>query len=261
MNGFRTLVLVLAPTAVVASLLPTRAQEPSDPDAATAELSPAEAAVAHPDRPAGDRSRDADRRPAEVLAFFGVEPGQRVADLMCGDGYYTEILSRLVGPDGHVWAQNNSIALGRFAERPLTERLARGFDNVTRLDRDLDDLGLPGELDAALLIRFYHDFAWMEADRALFNRQVFEALKPGGVLGIVDHHAEPGSGVRDSQRLHRVDAALVREELQAAGFVLEAESDLLAHPEDTRDWNVFQDEGKVRDKTDRFVYRFRKAPQ
>ena len=129
---------------------------------------------------------------------------------------------------------------------------------------------MPQGLDAVLLIRFYHDLYWMPGpdgemgttDRAAVNRQVFESLAPGGIYGIVDHHAEAGSRDRDAVDprggLHRVDRELVIEEILAAGFVLERESDVLANADDTRDWNIFVDDGTRRDKTERFVLRFRK---
>lgn len=223
-------------------------------------------AVADEGRPGEDRARDADRRPAEVLAFFGIEPGMRVAEMMAGTGYYTEILSRALGPRGRLYVHNSPFVLERFAEKPLSERLERmGSSNVTRINSDPGDPGLPSGLDAVLLIRFYHDFFWQGVDRAAFNRAVFQALKPGGIFGVVDHHAEAGSGDRDAKArdgLHRVDAGLVKKEILEAGFVLEATSDILSHPEDTRDWFIFVDEGERRDRTDRFVYRFRKpAPK
>lgn len=216
------------------------------------------AAVAHPGRPAEDRARDADRRPAEVLDFFGVRPGDRVAELMSGRGYYAEILARGVGPTGRVYVQNTPFVLERFAEGPLTERLARiGGANVVRLDRPLEDPGLPpGELDAVLMVLFYHDTHWQGVDRARMNRAVLDSLVRGGVYGIVDHHAEAGSGDRDVQTLHRIDRALVVAEVLDAGFVLDAESDLLRHPEDDRTRNVFDE--SIRGRTDRFVLRFRK---
>ena len=219
-------------------------------------------------RPDDDRSRDADRHPAEVLAFFGIGAGMHVADLQATGGYYTEILSSIVGPDGAVYAQNNAFVLQRFAEEPLSQRLNRlseaGRTNVQRIDAELDEMQLPGELDAVLLIRFYHDMFWLptpdgdQADRTEFLRRVHAALKPGGVFGIVDHHAEAGSGERDAldprEGLHRIDIDLVKNEVLAAGFVLDGESDVLSNPEDTRDWSIFSE--NRRDKTDRFVLRF-----
>jgi len=216
-------------------------------------------AVDHPDRPEGDRRRDADRKPGEVLAFFGIRAGMKVAEMMAGTGYYTELLSRSVGSRGQVYAQNNRFVLSRFADKPLTARLKNPeLGNVVRLDRELEDPGLPEGLDAVLMIRFYHDTFWQKTDRRKMNRAIFKALKPGGIFGIVDHQAEAGSGDRDVLRLHRVDEALVRRELLAAGFVLDAESEVLKNPDDPRDFNIFADGAKNRDKTDRFVLRFRK---
>ena len=176
--------------------------------------------------------------------------------------YYTEIISGVVGPSGKVYAQNNKFVLERFADKPLTERLAKpGLKNVERLDAELDNPGLPSGLDVVLLVRFYHDFFWMGNDRATFNKAVFRALKPGGVFGVVDHHAEAGSGDRNAQEpnnLHRIDAELVKNEILAAGFVLEEESDILSHSEDTRDWSIFADNAARRDQTDRFIYKFSK---
>lgn len=221
-------------------------------------------------RPQADRDRDADRKPGEVLDFFGIKPGMRVVDLQATGGYYTELLSTVVGPEGRVYAQNNSFVLGRFAEKPLSERLTRlqaaGRMNIERHDAELDELSLPGGLDAAVFVRFYHDLFWLptpdgdRADRATFLQQVYDALAPGGIFGIIDHHAEAGSGDRDAldprDGLHRVDVELIKKEVLAAGFVLDATSDLLANPADTRDWNIFVDDGTRRDTTDRFVLRF-----
>ena len=218
-------------------------------------------AVANPERPEEDRVRDADRLPAEVLAFAGVERGMTVADLMSSRGYYTEILAEAVGRRGRVYAHNNPWVLERFAEEPLASRLERmARTNIERVDLELGK-PLPANLDVAVLIRFYHDFYWLGSDRAAFNESVFEALKPGGAYVVLDHHAEVGSKDRDVQTLHRVDRAMVVEEVLAAGFVLEAESDLLANPDDTRDWNIFADNAARRDQTDRFLLRFRKPAE
>ncbi len=218
------------------------------------------AAVQDKTRSVRDRRRDKTRKPAEVLAFFGIHEGMQVADVMAGDGYYTELLSKIVGKTGKVFCQNSAIPLRVFADKPLTKRLANGrLPNVVRLDRELSDPGFPaGKLDAALLIRFYHDFKWQKVDRAAFNRTMFRALKPGAIFGVVDHHANAGAGDTVGKSLHRVEASLVRKEIEAAGFVLEAESDILHNPKDTHDWNIFSRKGFGRDATDRFVYRFRK---
>lgn len=151
------------------------------------------AAVSHPDRIESDRERDVNRHPALVLDFFGIKPGMIVGDMMAGGGYYTEILSRTVGEDGQVYCQNTAIPLRVFADAPLTARLLDNrLANVIRLDTEFEDAGLPTNLDAALLIRFYHDFEWQKVDRKVFNALVFKSLKPGGVFGVVDHHAKAG---------------------------------------------------------------------
>ena len=216
------------------------------------------AAVAHPDRDLEARQRDGNRRPAEVLAFFEIEPGMKVVDLMAGGGYYTEIVARAVGSDGAVYAQDAPWKIKKYGERRLTEvRSKPGLEHVKRWVQELDDPKLPeGQLDAALLILFYHDTFWLEVDRVAMNRALFRALVPGGVFGVIDHTAEPGSGTRDAETLHRGDPELVKEEILAAGFVLEEESDLLRNPQDDRTRNVFAP--FLRGKTDRFVYRFRK---
>jgi predicted methyltransferase len=217
------------------------------------------AAVASEDRPEADRARDQHRKPARVLAFFGVAPGQKVAELMTGRGYYIDIISRVVGDSGVAYAHNSPFVLERFAEGPLTERLANPrLSNVVRLDRELEDPGLPRNLDAVLIVLFYHDTFWQGVDREKMNTAVYEALKPGGVYGVVDHHAPAGSGDRDVKTLHRVDAELVKKEILAAGFEFDGESEMLHHPEDTRDYNVFRDVETKRDRTDRFIFRFRK---
>ena len=227
-----------------------------------AEVDPIAAAVTHPDRSDDHRGRDADRKPAEVLAFFGVEPGMQVADCMPGDGYYTEMLARIVGADGHVYAQNNALTLKYYGNALDIRIVEAGLENVTQVQGGAAEPGLPADLDAVFLIRFYHDFVLWEEDRnqfdrAAFNRAVFAALKPGGVYAVIDHHARDGSGL-DDRKLHRIDAAVVRQEIEAAGFVLDAESNLLRNPGDSRDWFLFVDNGARRDQTDRFIYRFRK---
>lgn len=220
---------------------------------------PITAAVQHSDRLASDLERDAERQPGRILDFFDIKPGMHVADVMAGDGYYTEILSRAVGVQGKVYCQNTAIPLKVFADKPLSERLKDGrLPNVVRLDTEFADSGLPEDLDAAILIRFYHDFGWQEVDRAAFNTLMFQSIKPGGVFGVVDHHAKKGAGIEEGRRLHRVEASFLRTEVEAAGFVLEAESYVLTDPEDAMDWSIFDPEHAGRDTTSRFVYLFRK---
>lgn len=215
-------------------------------------------AVAHPARPPEDRARDEDRKPARMLAFFGIEPGMKVAEMMAGRGYYAEILARAVGSEGTVYVHNTPYVLDKFAREPLIERLDKpGLGNVIRKDRSLEDPGLPeGELDAVLMILFYHDTYWMDVNRDAMNAAIYKALKPGGVFGVVDHHARPGAGTDAVKSLHRIEPQIVKQEILEAGFELDAQSDRLRHPEDDRASNVFDE--AIRGKTDRFAFRFRK---
>jgi predicted methyltransferase len=220
---------------------------------------PVAAAIVHPDRLKSDLSRDAERMPARILDFFDIKRGMQVVDLMAGDGYYTELLSRAVGKDGTVYCQNTAIPLRVFADAPLTERLAdERLPNVVRLDEEFADCTIPGGLDVALLVRFYHDFGWQKVDRVAFNKLVFEHLKPGGIFGVVDHNAKAGAGLTEGQRLHRIEADFMRKEIEAAGFVFEAESFVLADPEDKLDWSIFDPKHAGRDTTSRFVHLYRK---
>ena len=216
--------------------------------------------LAAPDRSAEDRALDKGRKPAEMLAFFGITPGQRVAELMAAGGYTSELLARAVGPSGHVYAQNNAGILQRFAEKPWTERLGMpAMKNVRRIDAELSD-PLPSDardLDAVLLVLFYHDTVWMGTDRDQMNRAVFAALKPGGIYGIIDHQSRPGAGLADVQTLHRIDESIVREEVQRAGFKLAETADFLKNPSDTYDWSASpRVAGEKRGTSDRFVLKF-----
>jgi predicted methyltransferase len=217
-------------------------------------------AVAAPDRSQDDRALDAGREPARMLAFFGVRPGMRVAELGAGTGYTAELLARVVGPEGRVYGQNTSGLLERFAEKPWSGRLEKPvMRNVERLDRPFDDPfpeSLSG-LDAVLMVLFYHDTAWLGVDRAAMNRAVFAALAPGGVYGIVDHSAKARRGAADAETLHRIDEALVKQEVLAAGFELAGEAGFLRNPEDPRDWNASpRVAGEQRGTSDRFVLKF-----
>jgi len=216
--------------------------------------------VAAPDRTEADRALDAGRHPAELLAFFGISSGMRVAELGAGGGYTTELLARAVAPGGVVYGQNSPTVLQRFAEKPWSERLARPvMKDVVRVDREFDD-PLPSEardLDAVFMVLVYHDTVWMKVDRARMNHAVFQALKPGGIYAVVDHSARPGTGLGDVQTLHRIDEATLRKEIEAAGFQLAKDADFLRNPEDTRDWNDSpKTAGERRGTSDRFVLEF-----
>lgn len=218
------------------------------------------AAVDAPDRTEADRALDEGRHPAEVLAFFGIAPGQKVAEIFAGGGYTTELLARVVGEQGQVFAHNSPMILERFARTPWTARMERlAMPRIVSVERELDS-PLPPEatnLDAVVSILIYHDTVWIGADRAAMNRAIFAALRSGGVYGIVDHNAAPGRGLEDVQTLHRIDEATLIAEVEAAGFRLDARSDLLRNAEDTRDWSTSPGAaGERRGTSDRFTLRF-----
>ncbi len=224
--------------------------------------SPIAAAIAATDRSADDRALDAGRKPGEVLSFFGVAPGQKIGELFAGGGYTTELLARTVGDTGKVYAQNTTEILEKFARKPWAERAAKPvMKHVVAVERPIDDPLPPEatELDEVITILNYHDTVWMKADRAKMNKAVFAALKHGGIYAIVDHSAADGSGTRDCETIHRIDEAVVKTEVAAAGFVLDGESAVLRNPADPRDWNASPH--KAADKrgtSDRFTLRFKK---
>ena len=188
-----------------------------------------------------------------------MRPGDSVADFGAGGGYYTRLLSGAVGPQGLVTAFNPDWVIARFPQ--LTERMQAlsaepAFANVRATQAPMDAPGFaPGSLDSVFMVLLYHDALWNDVDVAQMNRAIFDGLRPGGTYVVIDHHAEAGSGARDAQTLHRMDAALARRQIEAAGFVLDRTGDFLRNPDDPRTEGVF---GDLRGKTDRFVYVFRK---
>ncbi|MGH7864482.1 MAG: class I SAM-dependent methyltransferase [Candidatus Binataceae bacterium] len=215
-------------------------------------------AVDSPDRDAGDRDLDAGRKPKQMLAFFGISPGMKVADLSAGGGWLTELLARTVGATGKVHSVN-----GEFPPRfkqigdDWRARLHKpALANVVAVQKPLGSADLfgvaPDTLDAVLINLNYHDLVAFGIDPNHVNAEVFKALKPGGIYGIVDHSAEPGSGTRDANTLHRIDEQYAIAEVDKAGFKLAAKSSALRRPDDTRKWFVFQRRGE----TDRFMLKF-----
>lgn len=207
------------------------------------------AILANRDRPQNERGLDASRKPEEVLEFFGVKPGDRVADIMAGRGYYTVILSQVVGEKGAVYSAVPN------ARKELRERLKNPlYANVKLIEGDLGSVALPADssLDFVFIHLNYHDLE--PQVRAAMNKKVFAALKQGGVYGVVDHSAKEGSGYEVGHTLHRIDKAMVIREVTETGFNLVKEGDMLRRPEDPRTESVFVDRGK----SDRFVLRFEK---
>lgn len=217
----------------------------------------AAAAVADPDRPDADRARDAARKPAEIVAFAGVEPGDVVAEFLPGGGYYTRILSKAVGPEGHVYA----LVPAGFAQRPggldALNALAASLGNVTVVATDITNFTLDRPVDLAWTTENYHDMHnGPTPSFAGVNAAVFKALKPGGIYFVEDHAAAAGAPPTVTQELHRIDPAQAIAEVTAAGFVLEAQSDLLSNPGDPK--TVPVREGSVQGRTEKFALRFRK---
>jgi predicted methyltransferase len=221
------------------------------------------AAVADPARPASDRERDANRKPAESVAFAGVKPGDKVADLIPGGGYFTRIFSKVVGPKGHVYAVAPPKRPQASADAPNPADAVKAiaadpqFSNVSVEVARPTEFSLPEKVDAIWTSQNYHDIHNVpNVDMTAFNRKVFDALKPGGVFVVLDHSAEAGSGFRDTSTLHRIDADAVKKEVTAAGFKFDGQSNVLSNASDTRKVAVFDD--SIRGKTDQFILKFRK---
>jgi predicted methyltransferase len=216
------------------------------------------------DRPMADKSLDAGRNPEQMLAFFGIQPGMKVADLWAGGGYTTELLSRVVGTTGAVYSQNPPFP-PEFQQvaQAWTERLKKPvLKNVVAVTKSFaaDDLlpAPPGSLDVVIINMNYHDLVLRGIDRAKVNAAVYQALKSGGAYALVDHSAKDGSGVKDIE-LHRIDEQFLINEVQTAGFTLAARSSALRHPEDDRTWVASpRVAGERRGTTDRFMLIFKK---
>ncbi len=216
-----------------------------------------DAAVADSARPAEDKQRDAERKPAETLAFAGVKPGDTVIELAPGKGYYTRLLSAAVGPKGKVYAVTSPPKPD--APPPTVQAIAADphYSNVSVSLQGIADLKLPQGVDLVWTSQNYHDFHNIpDVDVASVNRAVLAALKRGGTYFVLDHAAEPGSGARDTNSLHRIDEATVKQEVTAAGFALVAESDTLRNKADPHTAKVF-DPG-IRGRTDQFMLKFKK---
>jgi predicted methyltransferase len=229
------------------------------------------AIVASADRTAADRTNDERRHPVDLMTFVGARPGMTVLDVSTGGGYTTELLARMVGPTGLVWAQSrprNPAAPPAAPAQPeggaapavaplvpprstsdvLADRSARmkaaGVDAapIAYVARPFDNPVPPDVADAKLdlvtLMFNYHDFGWLNVDRAQMNRAIFAALKPGGTYVIADHAGRMGTGITESGTLHRVEQSFVRKEVESAGFKLLAEGDFLRNPNDPRDRNT-----------------------
>jgi len=211
----------------------------------------ADAAVADPARPDADRARDAVRKPAEIVAFAGVEPGDVVAEIAPGGGYYTRVLAKAVGPEGKVYALMPAFFANRPGGLDAINALAEQYGNVEVVVIDYAATELPEPVDLVWTTENYHDMA--NGDIGAVNSWAFKSLKPGGIYFVEDHSA-PGTGTSATSTLHRIDPAAVTEQVTAAGFALEAESDLLHNPDDPHNVNPRE----VEPTSDKFALRFRK---
>lgn len=213
-------------------------------------------ALADKSRPEADVKRDAARHPGELLAWAGVKPGEKVADFIMGGGYFTRILSAAVGPNGHVWAyQPSEFIAFRAAYGEEQKKVVGDYSNVTAITTPFAQLKLPDNLDLVLTVQNYHDLHLKPfgADNAAkVNAEIFRALKPGGAYVVVDHVGPAGPDTPD--KLHRIDPAQVRQEVEAAGFKFAGESDLLKSSADPHTANVF--DPSIRGKTDQFAFKF-----
>lgn len=223
-------------------------------------------ALANPARPASDVARDAVRKPDEILAFFEIAPGQNVLDLFSGGGYYTELVSYVVGAKGQVLAHNNKAYLN-FASKDLENRYTDGrLPNVTRVTAEASELELPpASFDAALVILTWHDFYYLDAengwpaiDEPALTDKLCAALKPGAVLGVVDHVATAGSDPRESaQSLHRIDPERIKADLAGSCFAFEGEINVLRNADDDHSKGPF--DPAISGKTDQVVFKFKRS--
>jgi predicted methyltransferase len=214
------------------------------------------ALIAAPDRSAADRESDKRRNPIDMLNFIQPRAGMKILDMGAGGGYSTELMARAAGPTGKVYGQNTPDqfegARQAFDERAKSPAMKNAVQDV----RLFDDPVPPGEHDFDLVtfLLFYHDTTYLPVDRALMNKRLFDALKPGGILVITDYSARPGDDVSSGKSLHRIDENIVKREVEAAGFKLVAEGDFLRHPEDKRDAPSVG----VQTPVDEFILKFEK---
>jgi predicted methyltransferase len=218
-------------------------------------------AAAEPAREA-DRELDAARHGPAIAAFAGVRSGARVIDLIPGGGYWTRLFSLIVGPNGHIYgvwpapyAAEDTDGVKAYAATVANP----AFANVSVSTQPATEIKAPEKVDLVFTAQNYHDYPdkfMGKVDPAVLNKAVFDALKPGGIYLIIDHSAAAGSGMRDTDTLHRIDAAIVRKQVTAAGFTFIGESKLLANPQDDHTKLVF--DKSIRGHTDQFIYKFRK---
>jgi predicted methyltransferase len=220
-------------------------------------------AIAQSSRPADQTALDAERKPAETVAFAGVKPGSKVMDLVPGAGYFTRIFSGVVGDKGWVYAyfptETDAFLRKKIGPDAKIERLFDSIPRTSIIHASIAKVSAPEQLDVVFTAQNYHDFHdsfFGPADVAVVNKAIFDSLKPGGYFVVIDHSAAKGSGLSATETLHRIDEDTLKKEIEAAGFKLVAEAKFLRNPADPRDKIVF--DPSIRHKTDQFVLKFQK---
>ena len=249
---------VLIAVAVTAALLTGCRQAEPRPPFSQAAL---DAALADPGRKEQRELADERRKPRPLIALAGVRPGDKVLDLIPGNGYWTRIFSKIVGPEGKVYAVWPQ-AYARFAQGNVKELKALAADasygNIVTEVQPSAVLSAPEKLDVVWTSQNYHDYPdeymGKDADPEILNKAVFDMLKPGGTYMIIDHAAKAGRGMNDTETLHRIDPATVRQQVEAAGFRFAGESKVLENPADPLNIPVF--DRPVRGRTSQFAYKF-----
>jgi len=246
---------IIAGFAALAACIATGAASPVPPYAS--------AAVADKARPAEDVARDANRKPAEMIAFAGIKPGDVVVDIIPSKGYFTRIFAKAVGLKGRVYAyypsEIDSMLKGKPPSITAVANDTANYPNVSLVHAPLAQFKVPQAPDVVWTSQNYHDFHdtfFGPLDMSVVNKAIYNALKPGGTYIVLDHAAEAGSGLRDTETLHRIDPATVKKEVMAAGFEFVGEDNALRNPADPHTKKVF--DPSIRGKTDQFVFKFRK---
>jgi predicted methyltransferase len=219
------------------------------------------AAIANKNRSPENVARDAERKPAAMLQFAGIKPGDVVVDLIPGKGYFTQLFAGAVGPTGWVYSfePTEFDAISEKYHEPIGTGAVPGYPNASYIHASIAKLPIPQLADVIWTAQNYHDLHdpfTGPVDMAVFDKAVYAALKPGGVFIVLDHRALAGSGISDTNTLHRIDPAVVKKEVEAAGFKFVGESDVLRNPKDPLTIPVF--DKSIRGHTDQFIYKFRK---
>ena len=253
MRASRTLVLAILALALAAC------GERKQPDRRFSQAA-LDSALADPGRAAHRQAADERRKPGELIAFAGVRPGDKVLDLIPGDAYWTRIFSKIVGPEGKVyavWPQPYARVAGGNVATLRQLSADEYYGNIVTEVQPTTTLTAPEPLDVVWTSQNYHDYPdefMGKGDPSILNQAVFKILKPGGTYVVIDHMAEAGSGMRDTERLHRIDPAIVRKQVEQAGFRFVGESKVLANPDDPLDIPVF--DKAIRGRTSQFAYKF-----